>query len=205
MLSRFNGADIVVHNVGGSSAPSGGFITVTDELWQRTIDENLYPAVRLDRGGTVITNGVTTGADAAVNLLRVFVEQITIAGTIMCTLDEMNALIRFVINKGIRPEIGAVVPMKDAKAAFRAMIGGETRGKTVFTSWNQGQTTRRKAMPTKVLYETSARATGGRDGRAVTTDGSLDLKLTTPKELGGPGGDGIIQSSSSRPAMRRAS
>jgi len=32
------------------SAPSGGFVTVTDELWQQAIDENLYPAVRLDRG-----------------------------------------------------------------------------------------------------------------------------------------------------------
>jgi NAD(P)-dependent dehydrogenase (short-subunit alcohol dehydrogenase family) len=50
ILSRFNGVDIVVHNVGGSSAPSGGFISVTDELWQQAMDENLYPAVRLDRG-----------------------------------------------------------------------------------------------------------------------------------------------------------
>src|SRR5215470_6868511 len=50
MLSRFKGVDIIVHNVGGSSAPSGGFTTVTDELWQQAFDENLYPAVRLDRG-----------------------------------------------------------------------------------------------------------------------------------------------------------
>ena len=45
-------------------------------------------------------------------------------------------------------------------------------------------------MPQKVLYETSARATGGRDGRTATLDGSLDVKLTTPKELGGSGGAG---------------
>jgi NAD(P)-dependent dehydrogenase (short-subunit alcohol dehydrogenase family) len=50
MLDRFKGVDIMVHNVGGSSAPSGGFITVTDELWQQAINENLFPAVRLDRG-----------------------------------------------------------------------------------------------------------------------------------------------------------
>src|SRR5215468_10158434 len=50
MLGKFKGVDIVVHNVGGSSAPSGGFITVTDELWQQAINENLFPAVRLDRG-----------------------------------------------------------------------------------------------------------------------------------------------------------
>jgi Ohr subfamily peroxiredoxin len=41
-----------------------------------------------------------------------------------------------------------------------------------------------------VLYKTSARATGGRDGRSATLDGSLDVKLTTPKELGGAGGEG---------------
>ena len=50
ILDRFKGIDIIVHNVGGSSAPSGGFITVTDELWQQAINENLFPAVRLDRG-----------------------------------------------------------------------------------------------------------------------------------------------------------
>src|SRR6516165_9991756 len=50
ILDCFRGVDIIVHNVGGSSAPSGGFVTVTDELWQQAIDENLYPAVRLDRG-----------------------------------------------------------------------------------------------------------------------------------------------------------
>src|SRR6476469_2965554 len=50
VLERFDGIDIIIHNVGGSSAPSGGFITVTDELWQQAINENLFPAVRLDRG-----------------------------------------------------------------------------------------------------------------------------------------------------------
>ncbi|MBK8177281.1 MAG: organic hydroperoxide resistance protein [Rhodospirillales bacterium] len=42
----------------------------------------------------------------------------------------------------------------------------------------------------KIAYTTKASATGGRDGRAKTADGTLDVKLTTPKELGGGGGDG---------------
>ena len=50
ILNHFHGIDIIVHNVGGSSAPSGGFITVTDEIWQQNFNENLFPAVRLDRG-----------------------------------------------------------------------------------------------------------------------------------------------------------
>ena len=42
----------------------------------------------------------------------------------------------------------------------------------------------------KVLYRASAKATGGRDGRAVSSDNALDIKLSTPKELGGAGGEG---------------
>jgi len=42
----------------------------------------------------------------------------------------------------------------------------------------------------KVLYRAEATATGGRDGRAVIPASQLDLKLTTPRELGGAGGDG---------------
>jgi len=45
-------------------------------------------------------------------------------------------------------------------------------------------------MPVKVLYTTSATATGGRDGEARTADGSFAVKLATPKELGGGGGAG---------------
>jgi hypothetical protein len=42
-------------------------------------------------------------------------------------------MIRLVIDAGIRPEIGAVMPMEEAKGAFLAMVGGRTHGKTVFT------------------------------------------------------------------------
>lgn len=45
-------------------------------------------------------------------------------------------------------------------------------------------------MSVNVLYRTSARATGGRDGHSATLDGTVDVKLTVPKELGGPGGPG---------------
>lgn len=42
-------------------------------------------------------------------------------------------------------------------------------------------------MSSKILYSTSATATGGRDGKATTTDGSFAVTLGTPKELGGNG------------------
>jgi lipoyl-dependent peroxiredoxin len=45
-------------------------------------------------------------------------------------------------------------------------------------------------MPVDVNYRTTATATGGRDGRAATKDGSFQVTLSTPKELGGAGGPG---------------
>jgi Ohr subfamily peroxiredoxin len=45
-------------------------------------------------------------------------------------------------------------------------------------------------MPVNVIYKTNATATGGRDGSAKSDDGSVDVKLVVPKEMGGPGGEG---------------
>ena len=48
VLDRLGGLDILVNNVGGSSAPSGGVLALTDDDW-RAIDTNLLAAVGLDR------------------------------------------------------------------------------------------------------------------------------------------------------------
>ena len=42
----------------------------------------------------------------------------------------------------------------------------------------------------KVLYTAEATAIGGRDGRATSSDSALDVALSTPRELGGAGGEG---------------
>jgi osmotically inducible protein OsmC len=39
----------------------------------------------------------------------------------------------------------------------------------------------------QVLYKATATSTAGRDGRSVSSDGVLNVKLSTPKELGGAG------------------
>ncbi len=41
-----------------------------------------------------------------------------------------------------------------------------------------------------VVYRAHATATGGREGSAKSSDGALDVNLSTPKELGGAGGNG---------------
>jgi NAD(P)-dependent dehydrogenase (short-subunit alcohol dehydrogenase family) len=44
------GLDILINSVGGSSAPGGGVLALTDEIWQQEFEWNLFSAVRLDRG-----------------------------------------------------------------------------------------------------------------------------------------------------------
>jgi NAD(P)-dependent dehydrogenase (short-subunit alcohol dehydrogenase family) len=46
---EFGHLDFLVNNVGGSSAPSGGALALTDEMWDAAIQVNLMSAVRLDR------------------------------------------------------------------------------------------------------------------------------------------------------------
>lgn len=49
VLERLGGIDIIVHVVGGSSAPGGGFAALNDTEWHDALALNLLAAVRLDR------------------------------------------------------------------------------------------------------------------------------------------------------------
>ena len=46
---RLGGVDIIVHVVGGSSAPAGGYAVLNDGEWEKALGQNLFAAVRLDR------------------------------------------------------------------------------------------------------------------------------------------------------------
>jgi NAD(P)-dependent dehydrogenase (short-subunit alcohol dehydrogenase family) len=50
VISHYEGIDILVNVLGASAAPSGGFIKLSDEEWQKELNINLLAAVRLDRG-----------------------------------------------------------------------------------------------------------------------------------------------------------
>ena len=49
VMKQLRGIDIIVHVVGGSSAPAGGFAVLSEEEWRHALDLNLFPAVRLNR------------------------------------------------------------------------------------------------------------------------------------------------------------
>lgn len=87
----------------------------------------------LARGGTLVMTGGTTGFDVPLNLLSMIPNQLTVTGSIMGTLDDMQKLMNLIARAGVKPEIGAVLPMERAEEAFRAMWKGKTHGKAVFT------------------------------------------------------------------------
>ncbi|MER5466620.1 SDR family oxidoreductase [Streptomyces sp. NPDC002668] len=47
---RLGGIDILINNLGGSAAPSGGFAALSEDDWVTELSINLLAAVRLDRG-----------------------------------------------------------------------------------------------------------------------------------------------------------
>src|SRR5881394_288788 len=49
IFQQWGGLDILVNNVGGSDAPNGGFVVLTDDDWQKALNVNLMASVRFDR------------------------------------------------------------------------------------------------------------------------------------------------------------
>ena len=97
------------------------------------LDSWAHSLSSLARGGTLVTVGGTTGFDVPLNLLPLVAGQLTITGSIMGTLKDMEDMVCLIARAGIEPEIGVILPMERANEGFRAMWEGRTHGKTVFT------------------------------------------------------------------------
>ncbi|MDX8462161.1 SDR family oxidoreductase [Mesorhizobium humile] len=65
-IDRFGGVDIIVHSVGGSKSPGGGFAALSDQAWQEELSLNLLAAVRLDR--LLVPRMVEQGSGAIVHI-----------------------------------------------------------------------------------------------------------------------------------------
>ena len=66
---RLGGIDIIVHVVGGSSAPAGGFIVLDDDEWHKALDQNLLAAVRLDRA--LVPSMIAQGSGVIVHITSI--------------------------------------------------------------------------------------------------------------------------------------
>ena len=68
-LDRLGGIDIIVNTLGGSSAPPGGFAALSDEEWEKELNLNLMPAVRLDRA--LLPAMVAQGAGVIIHITSI--------------------------------------------------------------------------------------------------------------------------------------
>lgn len=66
IADRFGGLDILIHVLGGSSAPAGGFAALDDAQWGKELNLNLLAAVRLDR--TVLPTMISQGSGVVVHV-----------------------------------------------------------------------------------------------------------------------------------------
>ncbi len=104
----------------------GVFETVGKATWSHSMRA-------LKPGGVIVVSGSTSGPDPSADLQRLFFLQLRVVGSTMGTRDELADLLRFCDLAGIRPRIGAELPLERAREGFEQMLAGETAGKIVFT------------------------------------------------------------------------
>ncbi|MEO1910783.1 MAG: SDR family oxidoreductase [Paracoccus sp. (in: a-proteobacteria)] len=66
---RMGGADVIVHMLGGSSSPAGGFAALGEAEWRSELDLNLMPALRLDRA--MLPGMIARGAGVVVHVTSI--------------------------------------------------------------------------------------------------------------------------------------
>jgi NADPH:quinone reductase-like Zn-dependent oxidoreductase len=85
-------------------------------------------------GGKLVISGATSGDAPPAELTRVFFLQLSVIGSTMGTRDELERLIRFCLERDIRPTRHSTMPLSDARAGFEALASGEVVGKIVLTA-----------------------------------------------------------------------
>ncbi len=104
--------DVVVDSAGGD-----GFVRLLDVA---------------SPGGRLVIYGATRG-DGVLPMRKVFWRQLAVLGTTMGSPADWTAMVRFVVEKRIRPVVGDVFPLERAPEAFARMERGEQFGKIVVT------------------------------------------------------------------------
>lgn len=86
----------------------------------------------LKPGGRIVVSGATSGDAPPSELTRVFFLQLSVVGSTMGTRDELERLIRFCVERHIRPRIQATLPLAEAREGFQMLLEGDVVGKIVF-------------------------------------------------------------------------
>ncbi|MEX2290163.1 MAG: zinc-binding dehydrogenase [Mycobacteriales bacterium] len=100
--------------------------TVGEATWRHSLRS-------LERGGTVVVSGATTGAGPSAELDQMFYRQLRVVGSSMGSRADLEQLLTFLVVTGVRPRIDDVLPLEQAPEAFRRMAEGALLGKLVLT------------------------------------------------------------------------
>ena len=82
-------------------------------------------------GGRIVICGATSGPNPPADLNRLFFLQLEVVGSTMGTRDEFEALVKFLGDTGLRPQIQQVFSLDDTDKAIALMAAGDVRGKLV--------------------------------------------------------------------------
>jgi NADPH:quinone reductase-like Zn-dependent oxidoreductase len=110
-ITHREGADIVVEHVGPAT-------------WEDSV-KSLKP------GGTLVTCGATTGPQVGMDLRFVFSRQLSILGSYMGTMGELNEVLKHVFSGRLKPVVDRAFPLSDIRAAHEYMEKSEMFGKIV--------------------------------------------------------------------------
>jgi NAD(P)-dependent dehydrogenase (short-subunit alcohol dehydrogenase family) len=124
MMERLGGLDILIHNVGGSAAPGGGALALSDDDWQRAFDTNLFAAVRLDRAFLPSMlkqgSGVIIHISSIQRTLPLFEATLAYAAAKAALTNYSKGLSKEVSLKGIR--VNTVAPGYTETEAAQGMV-----------------------------------------------------------------------------------
>ena len=101
--------------------------TVGEATWDHSL-KSLKP------GGRVVICGATSGANPPAQLSRVFFLQLSVVGSTMGTLAELDAVARMCARQHLAPPIDSTFDLREARGAFERLASGEGFGKIVLTN-----------------------------------------------------------------------
>jgi NADPH:quinone reductase-like Zn-dependent oxidoreductase len=118
---------------GATAVDAGGRLpervdAVIETVGEATFDHSTKCA---KPGGRIVVSGATTGYLPALNLRRLFVNQLEVLGSSMGTPDELRELLDMCANGTVDPVIDSVHPFSDVRAGFERLHSGDVFGKVV--------------------------------------------------------------------------
>ncbi|WP_227394806.1 zinc-binding dehydrogenase [Jeotgalibacillus aurantiacus] len=88
---------------------------------------------QLKKGGTIVTFGASAGDEVTINLRELFYGQQNLLGSTMGSAEELDQMIAFIEEHGIKPVMDQVYSLNEFKAAFERIDKAEQLGKIAFT------------------------------------------------------------------------